>query len=139
MIKIKYVLAALIISVACFFLGKYTTPTKVEIKEVEKIVYRETKKKNTDKVITISPDGTKVTTIKTQTETNSELDKQSDKSNTIKNRPGYRINILYFPMVLNNEKEIYILDVQRNIFSELYIGVSISTQQNIGISLSLGF
>lgn len=151
MIKIKRVMLALGISVGCFFLGKYSTPAKIEIKEVEKIVYREstTKKTNlnrdTDKVITEKPDGTKITEIKIKTSTSSEseknkvLDKDTFKSSTITNRPQYRLNISYVPKVIN-PTEYYRVGVDIRVFSDLYIGLNVTTETKpqIGLNLSLG-
>lgn len=151
MIKIKRAILALVISIGFFFLGKYSTPTKVEIKEVEKIVYKESTSLKTnidrdfDKTITEKPDGTKITEIKTKTVRTSESEKNKDlnsevsKSNVIINRPQYRLNLSYVPKFIN-PNEYYRLGIDIRIVSELYVGINFTTEARpqLGFNLSLG-
>ena len=136
--KLSMVAALCVVS---FLSGKFLGPARVEIKEVEKIVYKENQeiKKNYSKKEVILPDGTKTieTTINSDkhSEVNSETSKEKDTITT--NRPDWHLSVGY---ELNADKvQSYSLSIQKRIFSELYIGVSANTQQTFGVSIGLGF
>lgn len=140
--KLKITALALVFGAICFSAGKFLSPAKVETREVEKIVYRErtdTTKKETKKETTL-PDGTKI--VETETETKRTTDKSADidkqKETATTNRNEWLVSIGYAPS-LNTSEPLYILTVQRRMFSEVYVGAFVTTQKTIGISFSMGF
>jgi hypothetical protein len=146
----KYIAPALI-AVVAFSLGRFATPAKVELREVEKIVYQqnESTEKDTNTVVTEKetrlPDGTiikeKTKDQKTSTKTEKEIreDKERSLEKIVENRPGYRVGFGYEPAIVNFQPVRYTLMVERRIFSELYLGVSASSEKTFGLVVSLGF
>ncbi len=131
-----------IVVVACvisFSIGKHSGGSRTELIEI----VAETKKTDTTRVVdkkeTIRPDGTRIIETVTSTKrlTDSELNK--DTSSKTLARPEWRANVLYFPAIPNHQDQLGILDVQKRILSEIYLGVSISSQKQIGLSISIGF
>lgn len=144
-------LITVVLCLVCFSAGKFLTSPKVDIKEVEKIVYKErsTTKTDTnhtvDKKETIKPDGTRI--IETSSSTQRTSDKKTDidtakdssKSHVTESRPDWHITATYIPVMYGHSIQSYGLDIQRRIFSEMYLGVSVSTQKTIGVSIGIGF
>src|SRR5689334_1408695 len=95
----KMVIGAVVLSAVTFSLGRFSSPKKVEVKEVEKIVYVEKEKKEREQNVketekeTRLPDGTIITertkTKETQTKTESQIQAQEDKttSRTTESQP----------------------------------------------------
>lgn len=146
--KIGYLIAGL--SVA-FSIGRFTAPAKVQTKEVERVVYRENQSTNRNQNLveikkeTRLPDGTLITetrkenqtSTQTQTEKNSESKKSSSK--TIEVRTAYRVGAIWEPVIKGFQEASYSVTLEKRLFSELYVGVSVSSQKTIGFSVSLGF
>lgn len=149
--SIKSVALTLLVGVLCFSAGKFLTSPKIETKEVEKIVYKEssTTKTNTDRTIdkkeTIKPDGTRIieTVSSTKRTTDNKTDKdaksETSKSSTTESRPDWHITATYFPTMYGHSERTYGLDIQRRIFSEVYLGASVTSQKTIGVSIGIGF
>ncbi len=90
---------------------------------------------------TRSPDGTVVKETRKEKETITQRSSETSKvsSQTIDSKPSYRVGVLYEPAINGLQKESGALIVERRLFSELYLGVSVSSNKTIGIGLSLGF
>lgn len=131
----KQVGVMVVIAAVSFSAGKFFSPAEVVVKEVENKktdTTRDTKKKET-----VLPDGTRI--IETDTTTKRTTDSNKAKDTTVTNRPAYRVNAIYFPKVGQFQDQNGILDIQKHMFGELYLGVSVSTQKTIGVSISIGF
>ena len=137
--NLKLLGAGLIACLISFSIGKYSGPSS-SIKS-EKI--EETKKTDTVRVVdkkeTVLPDGTKITETTSTTKRTTDSNKNTENKTEIKSRPEWRAGLLYFPDIPNFQDKNLILDIQKRIAGELYLGVSASTQKQIGISISLGF
>jgi hypothetical protein len=147
---VRNILIAVVLCLASFSAGKFLTDPKVEIKEVEKVVYRESEDIKTDatriihKRETIKPDGTRI--IETISTTSKSTDKKKVTEETkdilkdivTETRPDWRANVIYFPKVFKQDQNI-ILDIQRRIIGEVYAGLSVSTDRTFGVSVGIGF
>ena len=138
----KYAIA-LALLVAAFSIGRFSAPAKVETKQITcdsevkdrdqniKEVTRETKR----------PDGTTVKTTIREKETITKTARQSESvtSKTVEVRPSFRVGVLYEPAIKSFQKESGSVILEKRIVSELYIGVSASSNRTVGVVLSLGF
>jgi hypothetical protein len=135
-----------ILLVIAFSLGAFYGPKKTEIKEVEKIVYKESSetkknvKKTTKKKETINPDGSK--TIETITESDSSTHKNTDKSldsdkskqTTTTARNDWFIFGTYRPDI-----QSYGVGIQRRVIGEIYLGAFVNQDKTYGMSIGIGF
>lgn len=141
--KLKRIGLTLAVGLVGFSIGKFTGPAKVEIKEVEKIVYRESTNVSRDKYKkeTVLPDGTTIREEGSTTKKNTEIgvDKESEKLSKTDARPDWRLNVTYQPTLVTFQDQNITLDLQRRIIGEVYLGLSVSTQKTVGISLGVGF
>lgn len=143
-----FILICLALAVA-FSAGRFMGPKQVEIKEVEKIVYKESESKNEKKntnfeiIETILPDGTKTTrrvrnrSTETQVDTNKELQKDTSKESKTLSRPDWSVG------VYTNREDIS-ATLDRRIFGGIMFGVSIQStvetiQPRFGLGLRLEF
>jgi uncharacterized membrane protein YfhO len=139
------------IAVAAFLGGNYLGPKKTQIKEVEKIVYRESVDSKTNSKRTVvkkevkRPDGTieieTSTSIDRSTDkkTDVTLDRENSKEVKTDNRSDWRLNANYYPEIIGIQDKSAAFDLQRRILGELYIGLSVNTQKQLGISFGIGF
>lgn len=146
----KYWIPAVLVVLA-FCIGRFTGPAKVQTKEVEKVVTHkdESIDKNQDVTTTTKetrlPDGTiiKETTQdkKTETVTKRQSDSQTEiqKTQSVESRPGYQVGAIYQPAIINFQKASYSIILERRIISELYMGVSVSSDKTVGVVISIGF
>lgn len=146
----KYALTILVGAV-CFSAGKFATPAKVEIREVEKVVYKERSETKTDTAHTvdrrevIQPDGTRIIETTSSTQRTSDkktaVDSSSDQSRVsiTENRKEWMVSLGYEPLIPGHQSQNYNIHLQRRILSEIYLGASLSTNQTIGISIGIGF
>ena len=136
--------------VVAFVLGKYSSPTKTEVKEVIKTVtvVKEVTKKDERGTIhekeVIRKDGTKEITrsIVYQKEESQEKESKSSteslKISKSTNLPEHQVGLLYNLKTKDDNK--YSITYQKRIFSSLYIGGFASTDvKEYGLSISLGF
>lgn len=149
--KKKYYIAVAIAMVAAFSVGKFLTPAKVEIREVEKIVKQESEKRNEDKRIikvvreTIRPDGTIVKETRQEKESSTQTERDSTeqterlKEEIRENRPDYRVGVVYHPDIDTIQTDNYSLTLERRLFSQVFMGVLVGIDKTIGVSLSFGF
>lgn len=146
-VKNKYILA-LLIGIISFILGKYSNPSKIEIKEIEKVVTIEKQSSDKDekgivyeKEI-IKEDGTKEITRTKIYQTQETIKKESFASRetfkSIKKSflPEHQVGLLY--TLKDND---YGITYQKRIFSSLYIGGYFinGTEKQYGLNVSLGF
>lgn len=140
---LKQAALTIMVGAICFSAGKFSTPAKIETKEVEKIVYKERTDttKKTDKKETIHPDGTRV--IETVTETKRTKDKSADietkKETATTNRKDWLVTIGYAPATYAKSEQSYSLSIQRRMFSEVYLGAYVTTEKTIGLTIGVGF
>lgn len=144
--SIKKYRSIAILLIITFALGRFSSPQKTEIKEVEKVVYKErseTKrdvKRTVKKKETINPDGSK--TIETETETDSStrknvdksLDSEKSKHTKTESRADWYLVGMYQPDI-----QMYGLGIQRRIISEVYLGAYAFQDRTYGISIGVGF
>jgi hypothetical protein len=144
MLNLKLVGTFVVVAAISFSAGRFLGPAKVETKEVERVVYRQSTDltRNVDKKETIRPDGTRiietVSTTKKSTDTN--INKESVKSSTTENRPNWHLSVTYTPILITERgQNVTTVNIQRRILSEIYLGASYSTDQVVGVSIGLGF
>lgn len=137
--------------VIAFALGVFFGPKKTEIKEVEKIVYKEktdtkiNSKRTIGKKEVIHPDGTRtietISTIDRSTDkkTDTSVDAERSREEITESRPDWRLHVIHFPELIGYQDKSTTVDIQRRILSELYLGVSVNTQKQVGFSISIGF
>lgn len=145
----KKLIAAGAALVIAFLAGRYFGPQEVQIKEVEKVVYKESLKQDRNQNVrevekeTRLPDGTvikeRIKTKETETLTDyrTEIEKRKEKSQVITSRPDWRLGLVYEPAIPNHQEDAYTGLIERRIFSEIYLGVSIGNE--LGVILSIGF
>lgn len=146
---IKKHLLTIALAAGAFIIGSYFGPKEIEIKEVEKVVYKERTEVKTDlkrvvdKKEVVNPDGSKVTETRTTTERvtdkKSEIDVESDrlKETRIESRPSWLVSGTYgFKL---DKAPHYSVSIHRRVISELYFGVHADSDKTIGISLAIGF
>jgi hypothetical protein len=124
---IKKISTCAIVMCACFLAGRFLSPKETEIKEVEKIVYRETTSKNEDKKtrsvrrVIVLPDGTKSTEITRETEKKtqetSKVEAKKEKVSEIKTKAQSDWSI----GVYGNSNE-FVSTIDRRILGGIFIG-----------------
>ena len=147
--KVRKPLVFTLIVICAFLVGKYSSPSRTEIKEVEKIVYQDTISKDTDVQIetktieTLKPDGSivretvEVKTDKSQIKRESQLNSEKLNIDIKENRPNWMLGLGYDPPL--KQKESYNLDLQTRVIGEIYAGLSFSSNRTVGLKLSIGF
>ncbi len=143
----KVVITVIAVAVVAFSLGRFASPKSVETKEVEKIVYVESKKKEREQSVTEKetrlPDGTviKEKTKETKVRSESEKEVQSLKVSESKttNRPSWRIGFGYEVPSEDLHEVYYSLTIERRLFGEIYLGGMVDTQKHIGLTINIGF
>jgi hypothetical protein len=145
----KHIVIAAVIAAVFFSLGSFLGPKEVEIKEVEKIIYKESKRTDRNQNVkeiekeTRLPDGTiikeRIKTKETETITDlrTEVDKSSEKTSITKARPNWRLGLIYEPAIKGLQEETYTGLVERQILGEIYLGVSVGRE--LGLVFSIGF
>jgi hypothetical protein len=130
-----------------FFVDRMYGPVKIETREIEKIVYRESQRENQSvstrtKEITM-PNGIVVketiSNAHTQKETEIDLTKEREMVRIETSRPDWHLGLTYVPAIVRIQDQNVTVDVQRRIFSELYLGLAVSTNKTVGVSISIGF
>jgi hypothetical protein len=151
--KNKFYKYFVIVGLMCisFTAGRHLGPKSVSNQSTEQIKTDQTKNVDRNQNViettkeTRSPDGTvviekrkeKETSTQTQVQKNSETSKSS--SQTIENRPSYRIGMQYVPAIKGLQDSSYTGVLEKRLFSEVYVGVTASSLHVFGVSLSLGF
>lgn len=140
--NLKLAILTIILCLLSFVGGKYSSPEKIKTVEVVKII----KEKETEKeqVVTkkevINKDGSK--TIETRIESkekSKELVKSESKKETeIQNRSEYRLGLVYVPSISGVQDKNIIVEIQKKIVSDIYIGLSVSEKKEIGLSINIG-
>ncbi len=147
----KTILIVVAALTAAFSIGRFSAPKKIETREIERVVYRENeninRNQNLIEVITETrlPDGTIIKETRKEKETSTQTERQRDsssetiKSTSIQTRPSFRVGALYEPSIEGFQEDSYSLIVEKRIVSELYMGISVSSNKTVGITVSLGF
>ncbi len=147
----KVVTTILIVAAVAFSIGRFSSPSKVEIKQVDRIVYQERETKEKDQNVTRTeretklPDGTiiKEKTEVKETQTHSEKKTQGENlkisSQKVETRPSWNVGLGYEIPIEDVHRVHYSITVQRRLFSEVYLGGMVATDKTIGIVISLGF
>ena len=146
----KRSLITLSICLISFLAGVYFGPKKTETVEVEKIVYKDRiiddKKRDVytrTKEIHM-PDGTYIREIsydvkeEKRRDTTREVERERSKTVTVENRPDWRIGAFYKPAILYFQREEYGVIFERRIIGEIYVGIMGSSNQSLGITVSVG-
>ncbi len=137
----KQILFSLLIGLTLGFGLSKIYPT-VEIKEVEKVVYKQTKesKLGIDKRITINKDGSRVIEFKKHQETHSQTDlNQTKQTSTTTNNPKWLIGVNYQPPIYRLQSESITDNLQKQFIGSVYVGFSVSTEKRVGVSVLVGF
>lgn len=133
----------ILVALAFYSIGRFTGPTKVETKEVVKVVYKErvTRDRETSERETHLPDGTVVKERETRTVTdrNRSADSETSKETKTTNRPDWRLNGGYIPAISGFQQTRYTLGIERQIIGEIYAGVVATSDKTFGITISIGF
>jgi hypothetical protein len=139
----------ILLTLSAFSAGHYLGPKKVEIKEVEKIIYKERETTEEDKKTrstrreTINPDGTRVVEIIRETDkktrTDSQVEVDSERTSETKS-----VNQSQWSVGLYRSTSSYSATIDRRILGGLFIGVhghSDHTLNNreLGIGLRIEF
>lgn len=147
----KYIICGVIcIAAVSYSIGRFTGPTKVETKEVEKVVYVDRVVKDIDKdvqtttKVTTKPDGTKV--VETTREDKSKIHTDENKSGAsevtretkTEDRPDWRLGAFYKPYMLNRNME-YGAVIERRVLGEVYAGVMVDNDRSVGFVVTVGF
>lgn len=140
--KLKLLSVLIIVSVVSFLCGKYSTHNNTEIVKSESV--EQTKKIDTIRDVTKKettlPNGTKIVETVSSTKRITDLQTKTDIHSNSKTqvRPDWRLGLLYVPKISGIQDQNLIFEIQRQIVSEIYLGLSLSTQKQIGLSLSIG-
>lgn len=133
--KNKKNLIVIAMLVASFALGRFSSPKSVQTLEKENV------NKNVNVVETTKetrmPDGTVITEKRKEKETSTQTEKVSSK--TVENRPSYRVGLIYEPAIKDFQEASYGVILEKRLFSELYVGVTVDSEKTIGLTVSLGF
>lgn len=142
MTNLKKISIILVISACSFLIGKYSTRPAIEIKEVEKTVFKERIdiSRNVNKKEVIKPDGTRIIEISSITNQRSDtsIHKELSKDQKTTSRPDWRINLIYQPKIDVLQDQVVTADIQHRLFSEVYIGAFVTSQKTVGVSLGIG-
>lgn len=147
----RQIMVAIVLVATSYSVGRFTGPTKVEVKEVEKVVYQERVKKDSERTVernireTTLPDGTVIKEVlqtrntKTKTDSDTSAVRESSSSQTTTNRPDWRIGLGYNPTIPSFQEQSYSFRLERQLIGELYAGVQLDSRRQVGFSLSIGF
>jgi hypothetical protein len=150
-LKSKQILIALILVAVSFSVGRFTGPAKVEVREVEKVVYQEKTKKDVERTVerntreTVLPDGTIIRetlqsrNTKSKTDTDKNVTQETSKESVTTNRPTWRAGFGFNPEIPGYQEPIYSIRLERQVLSELYVGVSLDSKKQAGLTISIGF
>lgn len=140
---VKKVGVLIVVALAFYSIGRFTGPTKIEVKEVQKVVYKERVRRDreTSERETHRPDGTVVKERETRTVTdrNRDVDSETSKETKTTSRPNWRINGGYIPAIQNFQETRYQLGIERQIIGEIYAGVIATSDKTVGVTISIGF
>lgn len=138
--KNKEALGGIIIIVLAFYVGRYTSPTKVETKnvtiEIEKI------KQHQDTIIVekVNKDGSKETTTRIITDTDKDASKTSEQTKIVENKPSLNVYALGGLDVTNPANGFIVgAHVSKQLLGPISIGVFGFTNKTVGVSVGMSF
>lgn len=123
----KYAVAGLIL-VAVFVAGRFSSPKEVEIKEVEKVVYKERETTEEDKKTrstrreTINTDGSRTIEVIRETDKKSRTDSQIE-TESERVSEGRTVNQSNWSLGLYRGSESFSATLDRRIYGGLFLGV----------------
>lgn len=124
----QYIILVILLVIA-FLAGRFASPKKTEIKEVEKIVIQKEEKKNDNRSIrvetqeTVLPDGTKTVHTISQENSSSEVESRSVSSNERSKTSKIDSDRPQWSIGLYTDKETIDGSVDRRILGGLFIGI----------------
>lgn len=128
--KLKLIGLAIGLMLVSFSAGRFFGPQDIEVKEVEKIVYRDSQTTEEDKKTrstrreVIAPDGTKTIEIIRETDkrsrTDSQTETESERSSESKSssRPNWTVGVYK-----NVNNEVYNISLDRRILGGIFLGI----------------
>lgn len=132
-----------VIALAFYSIGRFTGPTKVETKEVQKIVYQERQVKERERNTreTRLPDGTVIreTNSNVRVDTDRSTKSETSKETATTSRPNWRASGGYVPMIPGFQEPRYSIGLERQVISEIYAGITVTSDKTVGLSISIGF
>ncbi len=139
----KQIFILVVVAGISFSIGKFLTPPSVK----EKIVYRENTSvkvnsdRTLDKIKTIKPDGTQTIEWRIHTKKTSEKTSEVtlDKEKTMEQRKNWMVFVTYQPSLVTIQSQNVTIGIQKRLFSEIYVGGSISTDRTFGVTIGVGF
>ncbi len=149
--KFKKQLIAILVIALAYLAGRYSSPSEVEIREVEKIVYKESKSKDQNENIkkhkkkTVLPDGTIIEEEisekekETRTKTETQIDQEKESYSKITNRPSWSVGLVYEPAIKGFQQVHYTGLIEKRMFGEVYLGLAGSDEGTFGLVFRLGF
>ncbi len=139
----KHYVCLVVVAAACYSIGRFTGPTKVETKEVQKVVYKErvTRDRETSERETKLPDGTVIKERETRTVTDRDRSNESETTKEMQttNRPTWRISGGYMPSIPSFQEPRYTAGLERQVIGEIYAGIVVGSDKTIGVTISIGF
>lgn len=147
--KLYGIIAALCL--VAFSAGRFSSPQSKETKETDKITQEQVKNTDQDQNVVVttketkSPDGTIITETRKETETKTETQVQTNSETTksldtkVESRPAYRLGVAYDPAIKDFQDSYYAVTIEKRMFSEVYMGIQVSSLHTIGLTASLGF
>jgi len=149
----KYIAIAAVVLATTFAVGRFSVSKKIEIKEVEKIVYQEKIVKDKEiarhktSTTTKSPDGTETTTTTEDTKLDTHSDTQTDiAKDTEKSRIetpmniGMRFDVLAGLDVTNPAGGyLFGVHVSKQLIGPINFGIWALTNKTVGISAGLQY
>lgn len=141
--KIKTTIGLLVLLLAAFAFGRYTTPAKVETKTVTIEIEKVKQDTHTDtKIVEVKkPDGTITKTTETKTDivrTESKNEKTENTNQTIYNKQSVTVSVLAGYNYSGNEL-VYGASVSKPIIGPITIGLWGLTNRTFGASIGLQF
>ncbi len=127
--NIKKLSLPIVIALLAFSAGKFLSPKQVEIKEVEKIVYKERvvkdedKKSRVERRTTTLPDGTKITETVRDSESQTRTD-SSKEGSTERSKESSTTNQSQWSIGLYKSNEAYTGTIDTRILGGVFVGVS---------------
>jgi hypothetical protein len=127
----------LLLLVVCFYLGRYTAPTKVETKTVAVEVEKVKTNQNVVIVEKINKDGSRVKITQSSSQTYKNTETSVKNSKVVENKPSVNIHAMAGLDVLNPKGVVVGVHANKQILGPISLGVFGFTNNVIGLSLGM--
>jgi hypothetical protein len=127
----------LLLLVVCFYLGRYTAPTKVETKTVAVEVEKVKTNQNVVIVEKINKDGSRVKITQSSSQTYKNTETSVKNSKVVENKPSVNIHAMAGLDVLNPKGVVIGVHANKQILGPISLGVFGFTNNVIGLSLGM--